>query len=150
MTAIAIGAASVAIVSAVPAQAAPRGCEGPVIKSVEMVTDQGQIGVLDPGDVFTITFQRPIAGVDYAGSEIRFVGANGETAYQSHPGGEFEATNTNRSITVTINELQISGTPNEIALPLPATISSISGIYTKNDRTNAPVSLACSKDVVLD
>ena len=143
-----VGALSLALMSAGSAQAAPR-CEGPTIKSATVV-DQGQLGILDPGDVIRLDFARPIAPVDYAGFSFALLGADGTTASQSDPGGETALTFTSKSITIGINQLQISGTPNEIALPLPATITAITGVYSqKKNFSGAPVSLTCSKDVVL-
>ena len=132
------------------AHAAPRGCQGPIITSSTVVTDRGEIGVLDSGDVFTLRFRQPIGNVDAPSFAIVLEGANGQGGYLSHPGGSFEYTQTARSVTITINETEISGTPNEFSVPMPASITYINGIYSKNDRRqDAQVSIACSKDLVV-
>jgi len=139
-------------VAAAPAssQAAPARCEGLIIKSAEIVTDQGQIGVLDAGDVFTVTFQRPFWAIFAPGSVVGFTAADGQEDFIFHSSADFDYTVTSRrSVTVTIREIDLGGEPVDIALPLPVSITTFSGLVDKKGNELDRTVSTCSPDAVL-
>ena len=111
-----------------------------------MVTDQGQIGVLDPGDVFTIEFQRPV-DIFAPNMGLHFQSANGEQDMLDHPISDFGFSWDRKSITVTINAIDLGGGLVEFDLPLPVTLTRLSGAY---DRRGDLALSSCSRDVILD
>ena len=149
----------VAICSGVMAQGAvakpkgrhgPTACDGLLIKRAEMVTDQGQIGVLDGGDVFALTFQRPFFAIFAPGTEAIFLAADGQRDSISNPNGTLGYTVTSRkSVTVNISEIDLGGGPNDIALPLPVSITNFSQLVDKNGNAIDSTVSTCSRDAVL-
>jgi hypothetical protein len=130
------------------AGATPPGCDGAIIQRSVLVSDQGALGVLDADDVFELRFRQSI-DVLYAEFGVTFLGANGEADAVSDPNATSSETVTGKTLTVTIEPVDIGGGVNDIALPLPVTITEITGVFGKGSETGRP-SISCSKDVVLD
>ena len=147
-TATLTATAALLLIGATPVQAAAdRNCAGAfTISKATLVQDQGEIGVLDAGDVFTLTFRQKILYNDPSFS-ITFESSNGEQDGVDDPGGETRLSGSGKYLTVEIREEDIVGDPVTIALPLPTTITAISGVVRARDHREP--SLTCSKDVVL-
>jgi hypothetical protein len=146
---VAAATAALAGTLAVSAQAAPARCEGLIIKSAEIVTDQGQIGVLDSGDVFTVTFRQRFWGIDAPAAALYFTAANGQQDAIFHSNSEFGYTTTSRSVTVTIDEIDLGGGAVDIALPFPVSITRFSGLGDEQGNLFDSTVSACSPDAVL-
>ncbi|WP_448614058.1 hypothetical protein [Modestobacter sp. URMC 112] len=148
-TATVTATAALLLLGVAPAQAAAdRSCAGAfTIFKATLVHDQGAIGVLDGGDVFRLKFRQQVLYNDPSFSIDFTSSSNGEVDSLDDPGGETRLSGSGRYLTVEIQEEDIVGDPVTIALPLPVTITSLSGVVRDADYREP--SLACSKDVVL-
>jgi hypothetical protein len=132
------------------AAAKPKACDGLIIKRAKMVMDQGQIGVLDAGDLFRVRFQRPFSSIFAPDSEVGFAAADGQTDTIFNSNGDFGFTVTSRkSVTVTISEFDLGGGPVDIALPLPVSITTFGLLVDKKGNALPTTVSACSRDAVL-